>query len=191
MERSRSAVAATAIIGGGLVAAVTFVPFTLSHGPTSYNLEREVLGWDMHRWGLVMGTVPELLIAVGLWRLRGLIAGERRVTAVALTVMCAAMILFAAMNAYFGGIGPPFDLFLLPPAAVLLASTTQMRGPARAALTAVATAYCAGLTFAFIPLEASDLFGGYRVFGLITYFGVGLLWATFGAILALRTRPLQ
>lgn len=62
------------------------------------------------------------------------------------------------------------------------------RGSARAALTAIATAYCAGLALALIPLETSDHFGGYRVFGLVTYAGAGLFWATFGAIVA-RKQP--
>lgn len=178
MDRARGAV-----IAGGIVAAVTFVPFTLTHGPTSYNIEHEVLGWDMHRWGLLMGTVPEVFISVGLWRLRGVIAGTRRATIVAIAVLCATMVLFAVMNASFGGIGPPFDLFLLAPAGVVLASTTRLRGPAGAALAMLAVAWCGALALGLIPLETSDSFGGYRVFGLIAYAGTGVLWAIFGAVL--------
>ncbi|MFS8103993.1 hypothetical protein LFM09_43455 [Lentzea alba] len=172
----------TALITGGLIAAVTFLPFTLTHGPTSYNIEHEILGWDMHRWGLVMGTVPEVLIGAGLWSLRGVIAGGRRATVVALAVMCTAMLLFAAMNAAFRAIGPPFDLFLVAPASVVVASTTRLRGPARAVLVALAVAYCTATAFALIPLETSDSFDGYRVFGLIAYAGTGVLWAIFGTL---------
>lgn len=172
-----------AVITGGIVAAVTFVPFTLTHGPTSYNIEHEILGWDMHRWGLVMGTVPEVLIGAGLWRLRGVIAGARRAAVVALAVVCAAMLLFAVMNAFFGGIGPPFDLFLLAPAGVVVASTTLLRGAARAVLVALAIGWCGALVLGLIPLETSDSFGGYRVFGLVAYAGTGVLWAIFGAVL--------
>jgi hypothetical protein len=183
VDRSHPNTPATAIVAGGIVAAVTFVPFTLAHGPTSYNLEREVLGWDMHRWGLIMGTVPELLISAGLWRLRGRLAGERRVTVGALSVMCVAMLLFAAMNVIYGAIGPPFDLFFLAPASVLAALTTRGRGPTRAMLVALAAAYCAAVAVGLIPLETSDRFGGFRVFGLIAYAGIGALWAAFGAVL--------
>jgi hypothetical protein len=42
-----------------------------------------------------------------------------------------------------------------------------------------------------IPLETSDRFGGFRIFGVISYAGVGVLWAVFGATLLLveRLRP--
>ena len=45
MDRSRqtSLTAATAIMAGGLVEAAAFIPFTIAHGPTSYNLGNEVL----------------------------------------------------------------------------------------------------------------------------------------------------
>ena len=58
MDNPRSTVAATAMVVGGIIAGAAFVPFTIAHGPTSYNLEREVLGWDMHDWGFLMGTIP-------------------------------------------------------------------------------------------------------------------------------------
>ncbi|MEU0885743.1 hypothetical protein ABZ345_44785 [Lentzea sp. NPDC005914] len=182
MELSR-----VALVAGGIVAAGTFVPFTLAHGPTSYNVEHEILGWDMHRWGLVMGTVPEVLISAGLWRLRGVITGGRRATAVALAVVCATMMLFATMNAAFGAVGPPFDLFFLAPACVVLAVTTPLRGPARAVLAALAVAYSAATAVGLIPQEMSDSFGGFRLFGLIAYAGTGVLWAAFGAV----SRPAQ
>ena len=47
-----------AIIVGGVAMSVLFVPFTVAHGPTSYNEERLVAGWSMHGWGLLLGTVP-------------------------------------------------------------------------------------------------------------------------------------
>jgi hypothetical protein len=180
MDRSRSA-AATAILVGGVVAVVAFVPFTLAHGPTSYNLEREVLGWDMHRWGFLMGTVPELLVGAGLWRLRGLLAGDRRAAIRALTVMCIAMFLFAVMNVAVRAMGPPFDLFLLAPASLVAATTTAARGTLRGMLSVLATAYCVALAIGLVPLEMSDRFGGFRIFGLIAYAGVGALWAMLGA----------
>lgn len=174
--------AGAAMLVGGVVGALAFLPFTLAHGPTSYNIEREVLGWDMHRWGLLMGTVPEVLIAVGLWRSRERV-GERRVTTAALAVMCVTMLLFAATNLFFAAIGPPFDLFLLAPASVVVALTATVRGPARALLTALAVALCSATAIGLIPLETSDSFGGYRIFGLVAYVGGNLLWAAFGAVL--------
>ncbi|MEV6243712.1 hypothetical protein [Lentzea sp. NPDC051838] len=179
MELSRAA-----LIVGGVVMAGTYVPFTLTHGPTSINIEHEILGWDMHDWGFLMGTVPYLLISAGLWRLRGLIAGARP----GLVVMCVVMVLFAAMNVPFRAIGPPFDLFLLAPASVIVAATTPLRGAARTVLIALAAAYCCATALTLIPLETSDGFGGYRIFGLIAYAGVGVLWALFGAVSGERDR---
>ena len=189
MENSRSTVAATALVVGGVIAGAAFAPFTIAHGPTSYNLEHEVLGWDMHNWGFLMGTIPPLLVGAGLWSLRTHIACGRRVAFRALTVMCVAMFLFAAMNLAFRAMGPPLDLFLLAPAGVVAALKTPRRGPIRVVLVLLATAYCAALAMVMIPLETSDGFGGFRIFGVIDYAGVGVLWAAFGATLLVTERP--
>lgn len=175
---------------GGILASGFFVPFTLAHGSTSNNLEREVLGWDMHNWGFLMGTIPPLLVGAGLWSLRGLVAGEHRAAFRALTVMCVAMFLFAAMNVAFRAMGPPFDLFLLAPASVVAALTVR-KGLIRVVLGLLAAAYCAALAMGLIPLETSDTFGGFRIFGIIAYAGVGVLWAAFGVTLLVteRARP--
>ena len=177
------------MVVGGIIAGAAFVPFTIAHGPTSYNLEHEVLGWDMHAWGFLMGTIPPLLVGAGLWSLRALVACGRRATFRALTVMCAAMLLFAAMNLAFRAMGPPFDLFLLAPAGVVALLTTPRRGPIRVILGLPAIAYCAALVMVMIPLETSDGFGGFRIFGVIGYAGVGVLWAAFGATLLVTERP--
>lgn len=186
MKRAESA--AAALVAGGVAAAVLFVPFTLTHGPTSYNLEWEFLGWDMHRWGLLMGTIPQLLIGAGLWRLRDDVAGARRVTVVALAVVCTTMFLFAAQNLAFGGIGAPFDLFLLAPATAVTAATTTRRGATRALLVLLGTTYCTALAIALVPERVSDALDGYRIFGLVAYAGVGVLWAVLGTSIALTTR---
>lgn len=174
--------AATSIVIGGTLAGVVFVPFTLSHGPTSYNIERTVLGWDMHSWGFLMGTVPPLLIEVGLWSVRAHVAGGSRAAFRALTVMCVAMYLFAAMNTAFRTVGPPFDLFLLAPAS-LVAAVTVRTGVIRVVLGLLTVAYWMGLVMGLIPQETSDGFGGFRIFGSMAYAGVGLLWAAFGCAL--------
>ncbi len=179
MDRS-SWTAPAALVVGGVLSAVLFVPFTLAHGPTSYNVENEVLGADMHGWGFAMGTVPYLLIGAGVWRLRPRISGDRRTASTALAVACAAMFLFAAMNLAFRAIGPPFDLMLLAPAMVVAALTSPGRGPVRAVLAALALTYCVALVIALVPQSTSDDYAGYRVFGAVAYAGVGLLWAALG-----------
>lgn len=166
------------MVVGGFLASAIFVPFTIAHGPTSYNLEREVLGWDMHDWGFLMGTLPPLLVGAGLWSLRRQVAGEGHTAFRALTVMCMAMFCFAAMNVAFRAMGPPLDLLLLAPAGVVAALTVG-KG-VRLVLGLLASAYCAALAMMLIPLETSDSFGGFRVFGVIAYAGVGVLWAVLG-----------
>lgn len=179
----RPRVAPAALVVGGLVAAAAFVPFTMAHGPTSYNLEHEVLGWDMHNWGFLMGTLPPLLIGAGLWAVECRVAGGRRAASRAVVVMSVAMLLFAAMNAGVRAIGPPVDLFLLAPASVVAAVTTQRRGAIRLLLGLLAAAYCAALVLALIPQENSDRFDGYRIFGIVEYAGASLLWTALGATL--------
>ena len=117
-----------------VIAGAAFAPFTIVHGPTSYNLEREVLGWDMHDRGFLMGTIPPLLVGAGLWSLRALIACGLRAAFRALTVTCVGMLLFAAMNLAFRAMGPPLDLFLLAHAGVVAALTTPRRGSIRVVL---------------------------------------------------------
>jgi hypothetical protein len=69
---TRSAAAAVAL--GGLAMVVLWVPFTLAHGPTSYNDERVVAGMTMIGWGLLLGVVPNVLVATGLVLARGRLA---------------------------------------------------------------------------------------------------------------------
>ncbi|MCY7401732.1 MAG: hypothetical protein LH477_12425 [Nocardioides sp.] len=183
MGTSQKRGSAAAVAFGGVLSIALFVPFTIAHGPTSVDLERDVLGWDMHAWGFLMGTLPPLLIGVGLRQLRERVAGGRQAAYRSLTVMCFAMFLFAAMNLAFRAIGPPLDLFLLAPASVVAALTTSRRGRVRAVLGLLAAAYVVALALSLVPAEFYDLYDGYRVFGIVAYGGVGLLWATLGTLL--------
>lgn len=186
MDRSRST-AAAAMVLGGVAGSVVFVPVTMAHGPTSYNLEVEVLGWDMHRWGFLLGTVPPLLVAAGLWMLRALVAGGRRAARRALSVMCVVMVLSAAMTVVFRALGPPFDLFVVAPASVVAAMTAR-NGPIRVLVGLLAAAYCAALAMTLVPIDPSDGFGRFRIFGGIAYAAVGALWAALGVTLLVTER---
>jgi len=130
--RSWSArVAPVAIIVGGLLMVALFVPFTLTHGPTSYNEEHDVLGWDMHAWGFLLGVLPNVLVAGGLWRLRARMAAARLGATVVVAVVCVAMLLDALMNLAFRALGPPFVLFLLAPATSALVALIPAGDAAR------------------------------------------------------------
>lgn len=181
------AASAVAVVVGGLLMAALFIPFTLAHGPTSFNEERVVLGLDMHGWGLLLGTLPNLLIAWGLWRLREAITGGRRATTVVLAITCVAMLLDALANLALGGLGAPFVLFVLAPTTLALAALTPARGGAgrrlRVLLVAAGLILAGSLALALITNETSDSFGGYRIFGTAAYGIAGILWSFIGTTL--------
>lgn len=179
----RHAAGPLALIVGGITAAVVYVPFTMAHGPTSVNLERQVLGWDMHSWGLLLGTIPPLLVGIGIVLVREEIAGGSWPASIALVVMSVAMFLFATLNIAVRALGPPFDLFVLVPASIVAALTARRRGVPRVLLGLLAVAYGVGLALTLLPLETSDSFSGYRIFGTITHAGVGMLWVAMGQAL--------
>jgi hypothetical protein len=171
-----------ALIVGGLVAVSAFVPFTIAHGPTSFNLGNKVLGWDMHRWGFVLGSVSPSLVGTGLWLLREVLAGGRRIALWALTAMCVVMFLVVVMTVLGQALGPPLELLFLPPASVLAAATTDRRGAIQALLAALAGAYAVALVLAVVPFSIPEPLGDFRIFGMVAYAGVGALWATLGVV---------
>jgi hypothetical protein len=165
-----------------------FVPFTLTHGPTSYNLEQELFGRDMHFWGLLLGVTPNVLIGTGLWALRGRVAGPNRIASVTCATACIVLWLSAALDLAFRALGPPFGLLILAPAVLVASVTATPQGPSNrhaqvvlGALGAVLTAAC---VMALIPMETSDSFGGYRIFGLLAYATTGIMWAVLGLVLS-------
>ena len=177
----RAAVAAVAF--GGLAMVALWIPFTLAHGPTSYNEARVVAGMDMIGWGLLLGVVPNLAIAAGLLVTRHHLTDLRRGSSWALGVVIAALVGSALMDLAFGGLGPPFSLFLLAPASLALALLTSRQGE-RVAWACLAVAYVVAIGLALLPLETSDSFGGYRVFGLFAHVASGLAWVALAGILA-------
>lgn len=173
---------------GGALMTLLFIPFTLAHGPTSVNEEHVILGLDMHGWGFAMGVVPNVLIAGGLWRCRDRLAGDRRSARVALSAICVAMLVSAAMDLAFRALGAPFSLFILAPATTVAALTLQPPIAARVLMAVLSLCLWAGLVLTLIPLEIQDGFDGYRITGTVMYGAVGLLWAAFGLIVALNSR---
>jgi len=166
--------AAAAVALGGLAMVVLWVPFTLAHGPTSYNEERVVAGMDMLGWGLLLGVVPNVLVATGLVLARGRLARSGG-TAWALGWVIAALVLSALADLAFRALGPPFSLFVLAPATIALV-VLAAPGGVRVAWAVLAAAYVVALALALVPHEAADGFDGYRVYGLVAHVTVGLGW---------------
>jgi hypothetical protein len=83
------------------------------------------------------------------------------------------------MDFAFRALGPPFSLFLLAPATVFLAALARDRG-LRTAWTFLAAAYVVALGLALLPMETSDSFGGFRIFGLAAHVAAGVAWVGVG-----------
>jgi hypothetical protein len=172
----------TLMVVGGLTMTALFVPFTLSHGATSYNENRYLLGQGMHFWGALLGVVPNVLIGVGFWRLRERVAVGRRLTRAACTAMVGALLLPAAVDLATWGLGPPLLLPILALAAAVAALTARGHAETRVtrALGGLAAVLITGLAVGLIPMQTSDSFGGYRIFGLLAHAAAGLMWAWLG-----------
>jgi hypothetical protein len=172
---------------GGLLMALLFLPFTITHGPTSFNEERTLLGLDMHFWGLLLGVAPNVFLAAGFWTLRRRIAGSNRLSVAACTAICIVLWLSAAIDLAFRALGPPFGLLVLAPMAVVACVSAAPKGAvntrARVVFAALAVVLMTGWVLALIPAQASDSINGYRLFGVLTYAAAGLLWALLGVIL--------
>lgn len=171
----RTALAAAALALGGLAMVVLWIPFTLAHGPTSYNEQRIVAGMDMHGWGFLLGVVPNVLIASGLVAARGTVTEGRRGASRALWVVIGTLVASAALDLAWRSLGPPFSLFVLAPATVALAVLVRDRGR-RTAWAVLATAYVVAVGLGLVPLGTSDSFGGYRIFGLAAHVAAGVGW---------------
>ena len=78
--------AAWSLIAAGAAAGGLWL-VTTSHGPTSYNEDRAILGIGMHGWGMLLGVVPNALLLAGLVGLRAsLLAGAGRGAGIPLEV---------------------------------------------------------------------------------------------------------
>ena len=106
--------APSALVVGGLLMAILFLPFTITHGPTSFNEERTLLGLDMHLWGVILGVAPNVLIAAGFWSLRRRVAGSNPLAVAACTTICAVLLMSAAADLAIRAHGPPIGRFMTP-----------------------------------------------------------------------------
>lgn len=182
MSRDRAAIAA--MVAGGLLMAVLFVPFTLTHGPTSYNIGEEILGADMHGWGFLLGVVPCLLLGLGLWQLRDRAAGGRSVTRSAWTVVAVGLLVSAFQDLLFLSLGPPFLSFVVVPALLVAVATHRSRHPrdttVRIAAGVLALVLLAGLVNSLFLREVEDGLGNYRTAAFLLYGAGGVAWAALG-----------
>ncbi len=180
--------AAASVVVSGVLMAVLYVPFTITHGPTSIDRGREILSADMHVWGCLLGVLPCTGLGLGLWRLRGLAAGARTLTRMAWTTTAVLLVLSAAQDLAFRALGPPFLYFLMVPALLVAAATHQPRAlgdpPVRLVTALLSLVLLGGLAAMLFLQKSEDGFGSYRMATFLLYGAGGLAWAVLGVALA-------
>jgi len=178
--------ASLAFIAGGLLMAATWIMFTYAHGPTSFDLDRVVFGRNLFFWGALLGGPPNLLAGLGLALLYPLLAkGASRLAKAGYALTLVGLVVPALMDLFiWGALGPPFFIPLVGLGLILLGfgsrQNPQLSRRNLSLLMLIGIFQVIAFTLALIPLEISDPFGGYRVFGLFAYFFSGLGWALLG-----------
>lgn len=184
--------ASLAFIAGGLLMMVLWVIYTTVHGPTSYDETRPVLGRTTLFWGMLLSAPPNLLVALGLVLLRPRLAqGASRMARTGYTLALIGLLVPAVIDLIIGAIGPPFFVPVLGAGLILLAlgsrNNSRISRQSLNLLMLIGIFQVIAFALALIPLEVSDPFGGYRVYGVFAHFLTGIGWVVLGA--GLWNRP--
>ncbi|MGY4856391.1 methyltransferase family protein [Cryobacterium sp. AP23] len=173
------------LVTGGLLGAALWLVFTTSHGPTSYNEDRTILGGSMLFWGMLLGGIPNLLIAAGLVllpvRLR-LTTGRWARVGFVLTLL--GLVIPALIDLSVHGLGAPFFLPVQAIGLILLGLGTRSNPlasqPSRRLLVSIGALLAIAFAWALLPSSFTDPLGGYRLYGVLAHLGPGIGWALFG-----------
>lgn len=177
--------AGPALIVGGLLMAGLWLVYTNVHGPTSYDETNPVLGQSTLFWGMLLGGLPNLFVALALLLMRRqLTGGAGRLVRLGYTLTLIGLIVPAAIDLAIRALGPPFFIPVLGAGLLLLASGSRSnpRLPRRdlAVLLSLGLLLMAAFAWAVVPLEVSDRVNGYRLYGLLAHLLPGLGWAALG-----------
>lgn len=177
------------LVAGGLIAVPLWLVFTSVHGPTSFNENNVTLGLDMHAWGLLLGVIPNVLVAGGLWLGRSdLLRGGGRGARFGFGLLLLALLVSAGLDLLSRSLGPPVFLpFIAAGLIVLALAPRDGPGPAkeiRATLLLLGLLLALAFAWALMPLETFDRVGGYRTYGLIAHLLAGIGWAFLGYFVA-------
>ncbi len=168
--------------------AALFPLFTVLHGPTSYYEGGEWLGQGGLFWGAMMSAAPSLLIACGLWGARRQFAGgSSRAVRIGFALVLIALVVPAVVDLSIRAIGTPLMMPVMA-AGLLLVGLGRHHGTscpttALRALAVIGAFLGSAFIVALVPTDISDDLNGYRVFGVLAYFLVGIGWVVVGAIL--------
>ena len=179
------------LILGGLAAVPLWLVFTTVHGPTSFNENHITLGLDMHAWGLLLGVLPNVLIAAGLWLARPVVvSGGGPVTRLGYGLVLAGVLASAALDLLWRALGPPLFVPLIAAGLLILALAPRRDGgsmtPIRGTLLFLGVLLAVAFLWALTPLDVFDRVGGYRIYGAMAHLLAGLGWATLGALIIRR-----
>lgn len=177
--------AGLAFIAGGLLMMALWIVYTYVHGPTSYDETQPVLGRTTLFWGMLLSAPPNLLVALGLAFLYPLLAqGASRMARIGYILAMTGLIVPAVIDLIIGAIGPPFFVPVLSLGLILLAmgSRYSTRASRQSLNLLMLIGILQGIAFALalIPLEVSDPFGGYRIYGIFAHFLTGIGWIVLG-----------
>lgn len=190
--------AAWCLIASGVAAGAIWIVFTQSHGPTSYNENRTVLGGNMYFWGWLLGTIPNALLVAGLLGLRPmLLAGAGKVARTGYVLALIGLAVAGALDLIWRALGPPLlvpvqalGLVLLgvgPPAG----GARRPRADVRAVIAVVGILLTAAFGLALIPLDVFDRIHGYRIYGAMAHLATGIGWVVAGLLCLRPTRPAE
>jgi hypothetical protein len=159
--------------------------FTYVHGPTSYNLERAVLGGSMFFWGMLLGGPPNLLVAVGLGMLyRPLAVCPNPQGRMGYMLALIGLAVPALTDLAVGALGAPFFIPVLGAGLLLLArghwDNPQFSKQDIYILLALGILLIIAFGIALIPIETSDAVGGYRIYGVLAHLLPGIGWLVLG-----------
>ncbi|MET3768643.1 hypothetical protein ABIB15_001325 [Marisediminicola sp. UYEF4] len=175
-----------AVVAGGLLMAPLWLVFATVHGPTSFNEDRAVLGGSMLFWRMLLGGIPNLLIATGLVVLSSRLAlVTGRLARVGYAPLLIGLIVPALIDLSIQALGAPFFLPVAATGLVLLAVGTRhnprVGKPSRVMLVSIGASLAIAFAWALLPGPLSDSIGGYRIYGVFAHLGAGIGWAQFGA----------
>jgi hypothetical protein len=190
---ARIAWASALLVAGGVLMAALWIIFTRAHGPTSFNEDRVVLGGSMPFWGMLLGGVPNLLVAAGLITLTPRTAyASARSARVGYVLLMIGLIVPALIDLSIQALGAPFFLPIAAIGLTLLAignrHNPRISRTSRALLLGVAALLAIAFAWALMPSALTDPIGGYRIYGALAHLGVGAGWVLFGiSVLPTRT----
>ncbi|MBG6190652.1 hypothetical protein IWX64_001597 [Arthrobacter sp. CAN_A212] len=177
---------------GGLLMVTLWLIFTTLHGATSFNEDGSALGLSTLFWGMLLGSIPNLLIATGLILLSSCLAFTTgRLARLGYVLLLIGLIVPALADLAIQALGPPFFVPVAAVGLIVLASgvqsDSQISKPSRYLLLFVGPVLGIAFAWALVPTALTDSISGYRIYGGFAHFAAGVGWVMFG-VSVLRAR---